>query len=173
MTEYMRVPREPTPKMVRAGCAVTGVECFADCKSSDAAAIYRAMLAASPQGEGDCVCVRRGDGPEGCGLCNETGVATHPASPQGEGSSAEAHPPQPDALPGDLREKIAGIIVRKVLQEDYDDLVEGYLDEILMAADEIILLPAYQAVAQTYYDNLARAALTTGEATTPNAGERG
>ena len=95
------------------------------------------------------------------------------ASPQGEGSSAEAHPPQPDALPGDLREKIAGIIVRKVLQEDYDDLVEGYLDEILMAADEIILLPAYQAVAQTYYDNLARAALTTGEATTPNAGERG
>jgi len=55
----------------------------------------------------------------------------------------------------ELREKIAGIIVRKVLQEDYDDLVEGYLDEILMAADEIILLPAYQAVAQTYYDNLA------------------
>ena len=64
----------------------------------------------------------------------------------------------------ELGEKIAGIIVRKVLQEDYDDLVEGYLDEILMAADEIILLPAYQAVAQTYYDNLARAALTTGEA---------
>ena len=64
----------------------------------------------------------------------------------------------------ELREKIAGIIVRKVLQEDYDDLVEGYLDEILMAADEIILLPAYQAVAQTYYDNLARTALTTGEA---------
>jgi hypothetical protein len=55
----------------------------------------------------------------------------------------------------ELREKIAAIIVRKVLQEDYDDLVEGYLDEILMAADEIILLPAYQAVAQTYYDNLA------------------
>ena len=52
MTEYMRVPREPTPKMVRAGCAVTCVECFADCKSSDAAAIYRAMLAASPQEEG-------------------------------------------------------------------------------------------------------------------------
>ena len=120
----------------------------------------------------------------------------------------------------ELREKIAGIIVRKVLQEDYDDLVEGYLDEILMAADEIILLPAYQAVAQTYYDNLAllseraellatvermrgalealitydesdatdgvsimldydtavtkaRAALPTGEATTPNAGKRG
>jgi hypothetical protein len=23
---------------------------------------------------GDCVCVRRGDGPEGCGVCNETGT---------------------------------------------------------------------------------------------------
>lgn len=52
MTDTVRVPREPTPKMVRAGCAVTCVECFADCKSSDAAAIYRAMLAAFPQGEG-------------------------------------------------------------------------------------------------------------------------
>ena len=52
MTDTVRVPREPTPKMVRAGCAVTCVECFADCKSSDAAAIYRAMLAASPQEEG-------------------------------------------------------------------------------------------------------------------------
>ena len=41
--------------MVRAGCAVTCVECFADCKSSDAAAIYRAMLAASPQGEGQWI----------------------------------------------------------------------------------------------------------------------
>ena len=27
----------------------------------------------------DCICVRRGDGPEGCGICNETGVATPPA----------------------------------------------------------------------------------------------
>jgi hypothetical protein len=33
-----------------------------------------------------------------------------------------------------------------------------------MAADEIIMLPAYQAVAQTYYENLARAAVkATGE----------
>jgi hypothetical protein len=24
---------------------------------------------------GDCICVRRGDGPEGCGICNETGTA--------------------------------------------------------------------------------------------------
>jgi hypothetical protein len=22
----------------------------------------------------DCICVRRGDGPEGCGICNETGT---------------------------------------------------------------------------------------------------
>jgi len=22
----------------------------------------------------DCICVRRGDGPEGCGICNETGI---------------------------------------------------------------------------------------------------
>lgn len=40
MTDTVRVPREPTPEMERAG---------ADCKSSDAAAIYRAMLAASPR----------------------------------------------------------------------------------------------------------------------------
>ena len=23
---------------------------------------------------GDCICVRQGDGPEGCGICNETGT---------------------------------------------------------------------------------------------------
>lgn len=43
--------------------------------------VVTAMLAASPQGEGDCVCVRRGDGPEGCGLCNETGVVTEGVKP--------------------------------------------------------------------------------------------
>lgn len=32
------------------------------------------------------------------------------ASPQGKGSSGDTHPPQPDALPGDLREKVAAII---------------------------------------------------------------
>ena len=41
-----------------------------------------------------------------------------------------------------LRNQIANIFVRDVLQEDYDDLVEGYLDEILAAADKIILLAA-------------------------------
>lgn len=57
----------------------------------------------------------------------------------------------------DLRNQVAHIIVQKVLQEDYDDLVEGYLDEILAAADQIILLPAYKAVAKGYYDRLAAA----------------
>ena len=116
MTDTVRVPRDTGPnfsdstlpeEMIYAGIAVFD-QVDADNANYVAGettdwdqgmivvAIYRAMLAASPQGEGDCVCVRRGDGPEGCGLCNETGVATHPASPQGEGSSADAHPPQPD-----------------------------------------------------------------------------
>lgn len=63
----------------------------------------------------------------------------------------------------ELREKIADIIVRKVLQEDYDDMVEGYLDEILMAADEIILLPAYRAVAEAYYSRLSLIQSERGE----------
>jgi len=25
----------------------------------------------------ECICITRGDGPEGCGLCNETGLADH------------------------------------------------------------------------------------------------
>jgi len=62
----------------------------------------------------------------------------------------------------ELREKIADIIVRKVLQEDYDDMVEGYLNEILLAADQIILLPAYKAVTQAYYDRLASPVVPVG-----------
>lgn len=62
----------------------------------------------------------------------------------------------------DLRLQIADVIVRKVLQEDYDDLVEGYLDEILMAADQIILLPAYKAVSQAYYDKLSSPVIQVG-----------
>jgi len=62
----------------------------------------------------------------------------------------------------DLRVQIADIIVRKVLHEDYDDLVEGYLDEILLAADQIIMLPAYKAVAQAYYDRLASPVVPVG-----------
>jgi hypothetical protein len=62
----------------------------------------------------------------------------------------------------DLRVQIADVIVRKVLQEDYDDLVEGYLDEILMAADQIILLPAYKAVSQAYYDKLSSPVVPVG-----------
>ena len=62
----------------------------------------------------------------------------------------------------DLRVQIADVIVRKILQEDYDDLVEGYLDEILMAADQIILLPAYKAVSQAYYDKLSSPVVPVG-----------
>lgn len=39
--EYVRAPREPTPKMTSAGSEVAGL------KSSEAAAVYRAMLAAA------------------------------------------------------------------------------------------------------------------------------
>ena len=44
----------------------------------------------------------------------EVGLA---ASPQGEGSSADADTPQPDALPGDLREKVRGAM-KAWAQED-------------------------------------------------------
>ena len=46
-----------------------------------------------------CVCVQRGDGPEGCGLCNETGVVTSPASPQGEDGWIK-HDGGPNPVPG-------------------------------------------------------------------------
>ena len=88
MTDTVRVPREPTEAML-----VNGREALLPLVRLDSygplIGLWRDMLAASPQGEkeSDCVCVQRGDGPEGCGLCNETGVVTHPASPQGEGSS--------------------------------------------------------------------------------------
>jgi hypothetical protein len=36
------------------------------------------------------------------------------ASPQEEGSSADTHPPQPDALPGDLREKVAAVLYENI-----------------------------------------------------------
>ena len=47
MTEYVRVPREPTEAMI----AAAQVYCHAD-RPGRASDIYRAMLAASPQGEG-------------------------------------------------------------------------------------------------------------------------
>lgn len=51
-------------------------------------------------------------------------------------------------------EAIAGIIVRDVLQEEYDDLVEGYLDEILTASRRIMQLPAYAAVGKLFEKRL-------------------
>ena len=115
MTDTVRVPRTTVVRLL----AVVP-------KGSGLAVHLAAMLAASPQGEGDCVCVQRGDGPEGCGLCNETGVVT------------EGVKPQPDALPGDLREKVARRAVAAILEQDgYSadgpylsaDLTLGYLDQ--------------------------------------------
>lgn len=51
-------------------------------------------------------------------------------------------------------EAIAGIIVRDVLGEDYDDLVEGYLDEILIASRRIMQLPAYAEVGKLFKERL-------------------
>lgn len=49
-------------------------------KELDAASeAYAADVPWDEEPAGDCVCVQHGDGPEGCGLCNETGVATPPA----------------------------------------------------------------------------------------------
>tara|TARA_R110000868_G_scaffold263743_2_gene522388 strand:- start:1319 stop:1879 length:561 start_codon:yes stop_codon:yes gene_type:complete len=136
MTDTVRVPREPTPEMVRAGCAVTCVECFADCKSSDAAAIYRAMLAASPQeavptkreaaladlakldgetmdlehepqGEGDWITHDGGPNP-----VPDEGVeiAAFEAYRVGEDSSPHPTSIKPSADTGELRERVAASI---------------------------------------------------------------
>jgi len=46
--------------------------------------------------EGVCVCVARGDGPEGCGICNETGKPTSASSVDMSAASRECaqQPPQ-------------------------------------------------------------------------------
>jgi|GEM_PF-3332049 len=54
-----------------------------------------------------------------------------------------------------LPRRVAAIIIRDVLQEEPDDLVEGYLDEIMLAAHRIIQLPAYRFVAEGYANNIA------------------
>ena len=51
--------------------------------------------------------------PKGSGLAVHL-AAMLAASPQGEGSSADTHPPQPDALPGDLREKVAAVLYENI-----------------------------------------------------------
>jgi len=55
------------------------------------------------------------------------------ASPQGEGSSADAHPPQPDALPGDLRERVAAIIDANKYEAWTVDRANQMADAILAA----------------------------------------
>jgi hypothetical protein len=54
-----------------------------------------------------------------------------------------------------LQRRVTAIIIRDVLQEEPDDLVEGYLDEIMLAAHRIIQLPAYRFVAEGYANNIA------------------
>ncbi len=54
-----------------------------------------------------------------------------------------------------LQRRVAAIIIRDVLQEEPDDLVEGYLDEIMLAAHRIIQLPAYRFVAEGFANNIA------------------
>ena len=53
------------------------------------------------------------------------------ASPQGEGSSADAHPPQPDALPGDMREKVARLILDFPFNINCEREVPALADAIL------------------------------------------
>lgn len=60
-----------------------------------------------------------------------------------------------------LQREVAAIIVRDVLQEDFDDLVEGYLDEIMQASLRIIRLPGYAAVARAFETNLAGAVIAS------------
>lgn len=63
-----------------------------------------------------------------------------------------------------LQRQVAEIIVRDVLQEDFDDLVEGYLDEIMQASLRIIRLPGYTAVARAFETNLADAVIASSAA---------
>jgi hypothetical protein len=63
-----------------------------------------------------------------------------------------------------LQRQVAAIIVRDVLQEDFDDLVEGYLDEIMQASLRIIRLPGYTAVARAFETNLADAVIASSAA---------
>lgn len=78
--------------------------------------------------------------------------------------------PQPVACPDRpaldvpaLQREVAGIIVRDVLQEDYDDLVEGYLDEIMRASLRIIRLPGYSVVARAFETNLSASLISAGD----------
>lgn len=83
------------------------------------------------------------------------------ASLTGEGEPV-AWPDRPALDIPALQREVAGIIVRDVLQEEYDDLVEGYLDEIMRASLRIIRLPGYSVVARAFETNLADALLSGG-----------
>ena len=124
--DFTAFPECPPEEMVKGG----GTE-----RKNDEA-IERAFqdfrLAASPQGEGDCVCVQRGDGPEGCGLCNETGVATPPAEPQ-----RITHDGGPNPAPArELWEKVAQIIEAAIERHNPGNSLRHTVDD----ADAILAL---------------------------------
>lgn len=94
MTDTVRVPREPTQAMI---AAVEDINVPLNIHGA-ARAIWSAMLAASPQGEG---------------------------------SSADADTPQPDALPGDLRERVGKLIEDWPFRIDGQDGADELADAIL------------------------------------------
>ena len=122
MTEYVRVPREPTPEMLKAGASTLDDFWKAQERGPThvqeawpgIVQIYAAMLAVSPQGEGspaeadqDALIERT------CRECRAlhrifTEVVTPPASPQGEGGWTK-HDGGPNPVPGKTVEcKLAG-----------------------------------------------------------------
>jgi len=71
--------------------------------------------------KGECICIKRGWGPEGCGICNETGNAHHAPSPTVQGEQyhswdcacdhPELHPALPDVgLVAELKEAANSLI---------------------------------------------------------------
>lgn len=105
MTEYVRVPREPTEAMI----AAAQVYCHAD-RPGRASDIYRAMLAASPQGEG---------------------------------SLADATPIKPSADTGELRERVASVVhgaIRDFEDDQTPDWKTAKINAVGKATDEILAL---------------------------------
>jgi hypothetical protein len=117
---------------------------------------------------GDCICVRRGDGPEGCGICNETGTTPDIAGLCErmktlwlELSDAHAEPPATARImnalhqSGDTLERQAAEIKR--LREALSGINQ-------LARDRLALIPADLVcggvVGDLLVDILGRAALT-------------
>lgn len=58
-SDYVLVPREPTPEMVRASFRID-LSYMPGQESADRAAVYRAMIAAAPPTSGECVAAKVG-----------------------------------------------------------------------------------------------------------------